>query len=74
MGLNVENAKVVLEKVKKLEKEYDSDQDRTLADIEACYTDSYILKIWEDENKDDDGWDTFENFLVDFIEQNIQLG
>lgn len=72
MSINIENAKQVYEKVKELEKQYQSQDDRTLEDIEKCYTDEDILSIWKFE-QENDGWDTFENFLIDFIEQNLQF-
>ena len=42
-----ENIKNLFLEIKKLEKEYDSEEDRTIEDIKACYFDNYILYIWE---------------------------
>lgn len=73
--LDKSKAILVYDVIKELEIEYDSQDSRTLKDIEDCYEDDYILSIWdmEDaENNDGDGWTNFEDFLIDFIEQNIQ--
>ncbi|GAB6552740.1 hypothetical protein bcgnr5378_05940 [Bacillus cereus] len=67
----IESAKRVYEAVKQLEKKYNSLDDRKLRDIELCFADSHILMVWETE-KDD--WNSFEDFLISFIQQNIELG
>lgn len=67
----------LFEKVKKIEKEYGSDDYRTIEDIEGCYTDYYTLSAWEEERYTEEkgeGFMTFEDFLLDFIEQNIMIG
>lgn len=72
-----ENIKNLFLEVKKLEKEYDSEEDRTVEDIKACYFDDYILSIWEDEKynrETGEGWCSFEGFLYSFIENNIIHG
>lgn len=66
----------VFNQVKKLEKQYNSPGNRTIKDIRGYYTDEYILSIWEDEKyneKTDEGWTEFEDFLISLIEQNIQI-
>lgn len=71
-----ENAKKVFDKVKQLEKKYESEENRGIKDIEGCYTDYYILSVWEEEQYNEEtgeGWGTFEDFLIDFIEQNIMF-
>lgn len=62
--------------VQLLEEKYNSTDRRTRDDIKSCYTDSYILDIWGIERYDDgnyEGFNTFEDFLLDFIEQNIRF-
>lgn len=69
-----EKARYVFKEVKLLEKEYKSEDSRTITDIEKCYTDEYILHIWKSEKNDEEegeGWLTFEGFLIDFIEGNL---
>lgn len=64
----------VYRKVKVLEKQYNSKDNRTREDIKMCYDDKYILDIWEIEKyteEKDEGFVTFESFLIDFIEQNL---
>ncbi|WP_336769812.1 hypothetical protein [Bacillus bombysepticus] len=65
-----ESAKRVYEIVKQLEKKYNSTVDRSLNDVELCFVDSHILMVWETEK---DAWGSFEDFLIDFIQQNIEL-
>lgn len=64
----------VFKKVKVLEKQYNSKENRTKEDIKMCYDDKYILEIWEIEKYTEEkgeGFATFESFLIDFIEQNL---
>lgn len=66
--------KEVLRVVKELEKEHGSEEDRTIENIKACYIDDYILDIWDEEKYKEEtgeGWHTFEDFIISFIEQNI---
>lgn len=72
-----ENIKNLFLEIKKLEKEYNSEENRTVEDIKACYFDDYILSIWEDEKynrETGEGWCSFEGFLYSFIENNIIHG
>ena len=75
--LNQDNINYVYNKVKELEKEYNSEDSRSKQDIIDCYSDDYILEIWKDEGQyieeTGEGWNTFEDFLIDFIKQNIEL-
>lgn len=71
-----EDIKYVYDEVKKLEKEYQSEEDRTYDDIKACFYDDYILSIWEYEKyneETEDGWFKFTDFLINFIKQNIMF-
>lgn len=68
-----ENVMKVYEAIKKLEEEHQSETRRKIEDIEACYHDSYILSVWKEESDPEDGWATFEDFLISFIEQNIMF-
>lgn len=54
--------------VKSIENKHNSKEKRTLNDIKLCYTDNYILSLWKSEQED---WSSFEEFLIDIIEQNI---
>ena len=62
--------------VKDLEKEYHSQDNRTHEDIEGLYTDDYILAVWNSEGiyneETGTGWNSFEEFLIDLIEQNLE--
>lgn len=60
--------------VKKLEREYGSEYNRTKDNIRECYYDEYILDIWEYEKYSEEtgeGFMLFEDFLIDFIETNL---
>lgn len=64
----------VYDEVKKLEKEYRSEENRTIEDIRACFVDDYILDIWDSEKyneETDDGWVDFDDFILSFLEQNM---
>lgn len=69
------NVAKVFREVKKLEKEYNSEESRTKDDIRACYSDQYILAVWKCEEctdeENDEGFAYFEDFLIDFIETNL---
>lgn len=74
MSYSHKTIKMLLKIVRKMEKKYDSQYRRTPKDLKALYKDNYILSIWKDEkyNKETgEGWNCFEDFLIDFIEQNL---
>ena len=64
----------VYNQVKKLEKKYNSKGCHDRNQIKSCYTDKYILGVWDIEKYTEEkgeGFNTFEDFLLDFIEQNL---
>ena len=72
-----EKAAEVLKEVSKIEKEFNSPYKRSIEDTEKCYTDAYILEVWKSEGlyneETGQGWHSFEDFLVDFIKENIEF-
>ena len=68
----LENIQKVLLRIREEEKHFK----RTEEDIKTCYTDTYILSVWESEGmyleETGEGWNSFEDFLTDFILQNIE--
>lgn len=70
------NVAKVYREVKKLENEYSSKENRSKDDIRACYSDKYILDIWKYEEYTEEkgeGFLYFEDFLIDFIENNLRF-
>ena len=63
-----ENVLRVYNEVKKLEEIYNPYDKATIEDIENCYTDKYILDLWEDEKE---SWLDFESFLIDYAENGM---
>lgn len=64
----------LLDKVRYLEKKYNSKDERTRDELKSCYTDEYILSIWDIEKyteESGEGFFYFDDFLLDFIEQNL---
>lgn len=64
----------LLEKVRVLEKKYNSKEEHTRDDLKACYEDDYILSIWNIERyteESGEGFLYFDDFLLEFIEQNL---
>lgn len=63
----------MLKKVNDLAKKYNS-KDYNREDIKNFYKDEYILNIWEIEKYTEDkgeGFFCFEDFLLDYLEQNL---
>ncbi|MGU8987270.1 hypothetical protein ACV3V0_06095 [Clostridium perfringens] len=66
----------VVQSVEKLKKEWGYNEKISLDYIKGLYKDKAVLSIWNDEMytpEKGEGFHKFEDFLIDYIEQSIQI-